>query len=269
MTLLGVATVVRGVTLAATAALLGALALDALIVPPAGPTAVHRRLRRAAVIAAAVLLAGTVGELAVRTQAMVAGSATPLSAAVAAVVARTHFGRIWVVRLALVVAAGFLARSPVRRARTVTLAFTVGIALTTALIGHLADWGDLTPSVALDWAQLKARPHTNPAQRLRPHHLAYVIYTSGSTGRPKGAALQHSSVVAFLAWTTSAFNAKDIQRVVFSTSICFDLSIFELFCPLVVGGTVLLVDDVLEAARAGDRAAQTARKLIFDTRFRK
>src|SRR5205823_4435654 len=156
VTLLGVAIVVRGVTLAATAALLGALALDALIVPPAGPAAVHRRLRRAAVIAAAVLLAGTVGELAVRTQAMVAGSATPLSAAVAAVVARTHFGRIWVVRLALVVAAGFLARSPVRRARTVTLAFTVGIALTTALIGHLADWGDLTPSVALDWAHVVA-----------------------------------------------------------------------------------------------------------------
>jgi hypothetical protein len=31
----------------------------------------------------------------------------------------------------------------------------------------------------------------------------------------------------------------------------------------------VLVDDVLEAAKAGDRAAQTARKLLFDTRFRK
>jgi hypothetical protein len=31
----------------------------------------------------------------------------------------------------------------------------------------------------------------------------------------------------------------------------------------------VLVDDVLEAARAGDRAAQTARKLLFDIRFRK
>lgn len=31
----------------------------------------------------------------------------------------------------------------------------------------------------------------------------------------------------------------------------------------------VMVDDVLEAAKAGDRAAQTARKLLFDTRFRK
>ena len=31
----------------------------------------------------------------------------------------------------------------------------------------------------------------------------------------------------------------------------------------------VLVDDVLEAAKAGDRAAQTARKLLLDTRFRK
>jgi len=157
VTLPVVATVVRGVTLAATAALLGALALDALIVPPAaGPAAVHRRLRRAAVAAAAVLLAGTVGELAIRTQAMVGGSVTPLSAAVAAVVARTHFGRIWIARLALVVTVGLLARWPVQRARSVALALTLGIALTTALIGHLADWGDLTPSVALDWAHVVA-----------------------------------------------------------------------------------------------------------------
>jgi copper resistance protein D len=156
VTVLVVAAVVRGVTLAATAALLGALALDALIVPPAGPASVHRRLRRAGVVAAVVLLAGTVGELAVRTLVMAGGSAPPLGAAVAAVVARTHFGRIWIARVALVVVAGLLALSPARRARIVALALTLGVALTTALIGHLADWGDLTPSVALDWAHVVA-----------------------------------------------------------------------------------------------------------------
>ena len=30
-----------------------------------------------------------------------------------------------------------------------------------------------------------------------------------------------------------------------------------------------LIDDGLDAAKAGDRAAQTARKLLLDTRFRK
>ncbi len=77
------------------------------------------------------------------------------------------------------------------------------------------------------------------------NNLAYVIYTSGSTGRPKGVAIEHRSVVAFLSWALSTFTIDQLRGVLASTSVCFDLSIFEIFAPLSGGGTVILVENVL------------------------
>ncbi|MBA3469848.1 MAG: amino acid adenylation domain-containing protein [Herpetosiphonaceae bacterium] len=75
--------------------------------------------------------------------------------------------------------------------------------------------------------------------------LAYVIYTSGSTGRPKGIAIPHRGLSAFVDWTKTHLDLQDFCGVVASTSVCFDLSIFEFFAPLVVGGTVILVENGL------------------------
>jgi putative copper export protein/mono/diheme cytochrome c family protein len=146
------ATAIRWVTLTATAALVGALAVDRLAASLGVPPIAGTRLRRLATGAAVVLLAGAFGELFVRAQTMV-GPAGSVVAAVPAVVGRTHFGRIWLVRVALIVASGALARS---RARALALPLAVGVTLTIALTGHLADWGDVRPSVALDWAHVTA-----------------------------------------------------------------------------------------------------------------
>ncbi|MBT2234823.1 amino acid adenylation domain-containing protein [Nonomuraea sp. NEAU-A123] len=78
-----------------------------------------------------------------------------------------------------------------------------------------------------------------------PGHAAYVIYTSGSTGRPKGVVVEQRSVVAFLQWAVREFGGADFARVLFSTSLTFDVSVFELFGPLVSGGCVEVVPDVL------------------------
>lgn len=75
--------------------------------------------------------------------------------------------------------------------------------------------------------------------------LAYVIYTSGSTGKPKGVAIEHRSVVSFLDWSLRQFSAENLSRTLASTSINFDLSIFELFAPLSCGGTIVLVENAL------------------------
>ena len=75
--------------------------------------------------------------------------------------------------------------------------------------------------------------------------LAYVIYTSGSSGRPKGVAITHCSAVMFVHWAQSVFSVDDLTGVLASTSICFDLSIFELFVPLSCGGRVVLADNAL------------------------
>lgn len=105
-----------------------------------------------------------------------------------------------------------------------------------------------------DEASLLAREAADPPPvDARPESLAYCIYTSGSTGKPKGVALQHSSGVAFLAWARRTFDARQLVRVVCSTSICFDLSVFELFAPLSTGGTVVLVKDAMALAD-GDAA---------------
>lgn len=80
---------------------------------------------------------------------------------------------------------------------------------------------------------------------VQANNLAYVIYTSGSTGRPKGVAIEHRNTVAFLTWATSVFSVEKLKGTVASTSVCFDLSIFEIFAPLSCGGTVLLVENIL------------------------
>ena len=86
----------------------------------------------------------------------------------------------------------------------------------------------------------------NPEIAVSPDSLAYVIYTSGSTGRPKGVAIEHHSTVSFLTWGKNTFTTADLRGTLAATSICFDLSVFEIFLPLVSGGTVILAKDVLE-----------------------
>jgi amino acid adenylation domain-containing protein len=81
---------------------------------------------------------------------------------------------------------------------------------------------------------------------LVPANLAYLIYTSGSTGRPKGVAIDHGGAVAFLGWCRRAFPPEQLAGVLAATSICFDLSVFELFAPLAHGGAVILARDALE-----------------------
>ena len=82
-----------------------------------------------------------------------------------------------------------------------------------------------------------------------PQNLAYVLYTSGSTGRPKGVAIQHASVVAFLRWAQRSFTPAELAGVLASTSLCFDLSVFELFAPLTCGGSAVLVENALGLTR--------------------
>ncbi len=85
----------------------------------------------------------------------------------------------------------------------------------------------------------------NLDQKISVQSLAYVIYTSGSTGNPKGVMIEHRSAVAFLSWAHDVFTDEDLAGVLASTSICFDLSVFELFAPLTSGGRVFLVENAL------------------------
>ncbi|HKT49921.1 MAG TPA: amino acid adenylation domain-containing protein [Candidatus Angelobacter sp.] len=81
--------------------------------------------------------------------------------------------------------------------------------------------------------------------KLDPRNLAYVIYTSGSTGKPKGAAIMHRAASVLMHWAREVFTNEELRGVLASTSICFDLSVFEIFVPLSWGGRVVMAENAL------------------------
>ena len=89
-------------------------------------------------------------------------------------------------------------------------------------------------------ATIASWPQTTPDQ------TAYVLFTSGSTGRPKGVQIGQRSVVAMLSWAAAEFSPAQRQAILAATSICFDLSVFEIFLPLTHGTTVVLADNALD-----------------------
>jgi amino acid adenylation domain-containing protein len=97
-------------------------------------------------------------------------------------------------------------------------------------------------------SELRQLAQTPPVVNLEPEGLAYVIYTSGSTGRPKGVMIEHRNATTFLDACNRLFRDDELQTVLASTSICFDLSVFELFGPLCRGGTVHLAANAFDAA---------------------
>ncbi|TDB45252.1 non-ribosomal peptide synthetase, partial [Photorhabdus khanii] len=108
----------------------------------------------------------------------------------------------------------------------------------------------LAALTVLDPNTLPDQPDSNPqVPALTARHLAYVIYTSGSTGTPKGVMIEHRNTVNFLYWAQQAFGAEEIRETLFSTSMNFDLSIFECFMPLSCGAAIHLVEDVLSLMR--------------------
>ena len=102
-----------------------------------------------------------------------------------------------------------------------------------------------------------------PAQGARD--LAYVIYTSGSTGVPKGVAIEHRSAVALLHWARDTFTPAQRAGMLVSTSICFDLSVFEIFLPLSWGDRAIVVENVLQLpATAGVTLVNTVPSAIAE-----
>jgi amino acid adenylation domain-containing protein/non-ribosomal peptide synthase protein (TIGR01720 family) len=101
--------------------------------------------------------------------------------------------------------------------------------------------------VLLDHAGwLATYPSTAPQSAVTAQNLAYVIYTSGSTGKPKGVAITHRNVAALIQWSQQVYSQDDLQGVLASTSVCFDLSVWEIFVTLASGGFIVLARNALE-----------------------
>jgi amino acid adenylation domain-containing protein len=137
------------------------------------------------------------------------------------------------------------------------IAYMLADARPVAVLTTMAAGGDLPggiPQVVLDdpatITAVSRLADGDPAvaergSELSPSSPAYVIYTSGSTGRPKGVVIEHRTVAGLLSWARAEFPAAELAKVLASTSLSFDVSVFEIFAPLTAGGCIEIVPDLL------------------------
>ncbi|MDP5337906.1 MAG: amino acid adenylation domain-containing protein [Nodularia sp. (in: cyanobacteria)] len=97
-----------------------------------------------------------------------------------------------------------------------------------------------TPSV---WhrSYLDLLPTANLPTFANFNDIAYVIFTSGSTGTPKGVVVRHQPVINLIEWVNKTFHVNSNDRVLFITSLCFDLSVYDIFGLLAAGGSIRVV----------------------------
>jgi non-ribosomal peptide synthetase-like protein len=90
-------------------------------------------------------------------------------------------------------------------------------------------------------AQAGEGPGADPRARgLTPDHPAYMIYTSGSTGVPKGIVITHRNICHFLRSANEIYGFSPDDIVFQGASVAFDLSMEEIWIPLMVGATLFV-----------------------------
>ncbi|QMU70038.1 non-ribosomal peptide synthetase [Streptacidiphilus sp. P02-A3a] len=87
-----------------------------------------------------------------------------------------------------------------------------------------------------------------------PESVAYTIFTSGSTGVPQGVVLQHAAVVNTLRWVVDSLGFGPSDRLLWVTSLSFDLSVFDIFGTLAAGGLIRVAEaeELAEPARLAE-----------------
>jgi amino acid adenylation domain-containing protein len=135
---------------------------------------------------------------------------------------------------------------PKERIRNILADSHSSILLTqSSLVDDLADFDGRRICLDSDWTRIAKESADNPVTRVKPRDLAYVLFTSGSTGRPKGVAIEHRSATTLVHWANEVFTADELSGVLLSTSICFDLSVFEIFVTWSAGGAVVVAENAL------------------------
>lgn len=89
-------------------------------------------------------------------------------------------------------------------------------------------------------AALDAQPNTAIDAGVQATDAMYLIYTSGSTGKPKGVQICHRNAATFLHGMLSMPPLNRVDRTLALTSLCFDVSVPEIYCTLLIGGCVVM-----------------------------
>src|SRR5437773_5650522 len=91
-----------------------------------------------------------------------------------------------------------------------------------------------------------------------PGQLAYIYFTSGSTGEPKGVMCEHAGMLNHLFAKIEDLGIGDGDVVAQTAPQCFDISLWQLVSPLLVGGRILIVEQetILDAKRFIDKIVE-------------
>ncbi|MFI9588030.1 amino acid adenylation domain-containing protein [Streptomyces sp. NPDC052236] len=117
----------------------------------------------------------------------------------------------------------------------------ITVALTQSWISVRTDWPEGVVRLAVDDPGVgKLDQRALPPSGAVPTDLAYVIFTSGSTGLPKGVMIEHTGAVNTIRDINEEFGATRHDRVLGLSAMNFDLSVYDVFGILAVGGALVL-----------------------------
>ena len=114
---------------------------------------------------------------------------------------------------------------------------------TTTLDQALESLGASAPErLLVDDAVAEEHGDTVPRVEIAGDRLAYLYFTSGSTGEPKGAMCEHAGMVNHLYAKIEDLGITEGTVVTETAPQCFDISLWQLVAPWLVGGTTVLVE---------------------------
>lgn len=114
---------------------------------------------------------------------------------------------------------------------------SVGLVITQESLRDSTEWPEgIRREVLSSLAEAGFSPLSSP----RSEALAYIIYTSGSTGAPKGVALEHRAAMTTVNEINRRYGCSDADVTYAISSLSFDLSVYDIFGLLAVGGAVVV-----------------------------
>ncbi|WP_051969806.1 hybrid non-ribosomal peptide synthetase/type I polyketide synthase [Kitasatospora azatica] len=135
------------------------------------------------------------------------------------------------------------AATPGRRLRMIMESAGIELVLTRSAVADGLDLPDGTSSLQVDTEPADTGASSPlPPSPAKPDDLAYVIFTSGSTGVPKGVMIEHTGAVNTIQDINDRFGVTASDRVLALSALNFDLSVYDVFGLLTVGGAVVLPD---------------------------
>ncbi|WP_139488190.1 non-ribosomal peptide synthetase [Brevibacillus dissolubilis] len=116
----------------------------------------------------------------------------------------------------------------------------------TALVDKLPNFNGRAIKLDTDWEKIVEEATTKEVPQVRratPEDTVYVLYTSGSTGKPKGVQVLHKGLTNILCAKHKRFNLGPGDYMLGVFTICFDMSVIDMFFPTTCGATLDIVPE--------------------------